>query len=32
MKSGSGHAAVLRFNGKGDYLASGRADGKIVIW
>jgi len=29
---GSGHAAALRFNGKGDYLASGRADGKIVIW
>lgn len=28
----SGHATVLRFNRKGDYLASGRVDGTIVIW
>jgi COMPASS component SWD1 len=28
----SGHATTLRFNRKGDYLASGRADGKVVIW
>lgn len=29
---GSGHATTLRFNRKGDYLASGRVDGKIIIW
>lgn len=29
---GSGHATTLRFSRKGDYLASGRVDGKIVIW
>jgi COMPASS component SWD1 len=29
---GSGHATTLRFNRRGDYLASGRADGKVVIW
>lgn len=28
----SGHATTLRFNRKGDYLASGRVDGKVVIW
>ncbi|KAK3180828.1 hypothetical protein Dsin_032797 [Dipteronia sinensis] len=28
----SGHATTLRFSRKGDYLASGRVDGKIVIW
>ncbi|KHN96806.1 WD domain-containing protein [Metarhizium album ARSEF 1941] len=28
----SGHATVLRFNRKGDYLASGRVDGAIAIW
>ncbi|GAB0133953.1 hypothetical protein EsDP_00002343 [Epichloe bromicola] len=28
----SGHATVLRFNRKGDYLASGRVDGVIAIW
>lgn len=28
----SGHATVLRFNRKGDFLASGRVDGTIVIW
>ncbi|KAK5091597.1 chromatin binding protein [Lithohypha guttulata] len=28
----SGHATTLRFNRKGDYLASGRVDGKLVIW
>ena len=31
-KPGSGHATTLRFNRKGDYLASGRADGKVIIW
>jgi hypothetical protein len=29
---GSGHATTLRFSRKGDYLASGRVDGKVVIW
>ena len=29
---GSGHATTLRFNRRGDYLASGRADGKVIIW
>ncbi|OAG41740.1 hypothetical protein AYO21_03975 [Fonsecaea monophora] len=28
----SGHATTLRFSRKGDYLASGRVDGKIIIW
>ena len=28
----SGHAHVLRFNRKGDYLASGRVDGTVIIW
>ncbi|KAL4909763.1 hypothetical protein BDW74DRAFT_43419 [Aspergillus multicolor] len=28
----SGHAACLRFNRKGDYLASGRVDGTVVIF
>ncbi|KZZ93788.1 WD40 repeat-like-containing domain protein [Moelleriella libera RCEF 2490] len=28
----SGHATVLRFNRKGDYLASGRVDGAIAVW
>ncbi|KKY19121.1 putative set1 complex component swd1 [Phaeomoniella chlamydospora] len=28
----SGHATTLRFNRKGDYLASGRVDGKVVVW
>ncbi|KAG9790294.1 COMPASS, Set1C complex protein, partial [Aureobasidium melanogenum] len=28
----SGHATTLRFSRKGDYLASGRVDGKVVIW
>ena len=28
----SGHATMLRFNRKGDYLASGRVDGKVIIW
>ena len=28
----SGHATTIRFNRKGDYLASGRSDGKVVIW
>ncbi|KAJ9645527.1 uncharacterized protein PV06_07789, partial [Exophiala oligosperma] len=27
-----GHATTLRFSRKGDYLASGRVDGKVVIW
>ncbi len=30
--TGSGHATTLRFSRKGDYLASGRVDGKVVIW
>ncbi|KAL8831073.1 MAG: hypothetical protein Q9170_005453 [Blastenia crenularia] len=29
---GSGHAACIRFNRKGDFLASGRVDGSIVIF
>lgn len=28
----SGHAIAIRFSRKGDYLASGRVDGKLVIW
>ncbi|KAH6900233.1 WD40-repeat-containing domain protein [Thelonectria olida] len=28
----SGHATVLRFNRQGDYLASGRVDGTVVVW
>ncbi|EXJ87346.1 hypothetical protein A1O3_04305 [Capronia epimyces CBS 606.96] len=28
----SGHATTLRFSRKGDYLAAGRVDGKVVIW
>ncbi|KAK0630037.1 WD40-repeat-containing domain protein [Bombardia bombarda] len=28
----SGHSTALRFNRKGDYLASGRGDGTVVIW
>lgn len=28
----SGHATCLRFNRKGEYLASGRVDGTVVIW
>ncbi|CAI4218660.1 unnamed protein product [Parascedosporium putredinis] len=28
----SGHSTCLRFNRKGDYLASGRVDGTVVIW
>ena len=28
----SGHASTLRFNRKGDYLACGRSDGKVVIY
>ncbi|MBE3048992.1 hypothetical protein IMZ48_42140 [Candidatus Bathyarchaeota archaeon] len=28
----SGHSTCLRFNRKGDYLASGRGDGTVVIW
>ncbi|OAP64105.1 hypothetical protein AYL99_00077 [Fonsecaea erecta] len=28
----SGHATTLRFSRKGDYLASGRVDGKVIIW
>lgn len=28
----SGHSTCLRFNRIGDYLASGRVDGTIVIW
>jgi COMPASS component SWD1 len=28
----SGHATCVRFNGKGDYLASGRVDGTVVVW
>ena len=29
---GSGHATCLRFNRKGDFLASGRVDGTVVIF
>ncbi|CAK7567139.1 MAG: chromatin binding protein [Sporothrix epigloea] len=28
----SGHATCLRFHRKGDYLASGRVDGTVVVW
>lgn len=28
----SGHATMLRFNRTGDYLASGRVDGTVVVW
>ncbi|EGX91326.1 WD domain-containing protein [Cordyceps militaris CM01] len=28
----SGHATFLRFNRKGDYLASGRVDGTVIVW
>ncbi len=28
----SGHTTCLRFNRKGDYLASGRVDGTVVVW
>ncbi len=28
----SGHSTCLRFNRKGDYLASGRGDGTVVVW
>ncbi|CAI6080931.1 unnamed protein product [Clonostachys chloroleuca] len=28
----SGHATMLRFDRKGDYLASGRVDGTVVVW
>lgn len=28
----SGHATFLRFNRKGDYLASGRVDGTVAVW
>lgn len=28
----SGHSTCVRFNRKGDYLASGRVDGTVVIW
>jgi len=28
----SGHSTCIRFNRKGDYLASGRVDGTVVIW
>lgn len=28
----SGHSTCVRFNHKGDYLASGRVDGTVVIW
>lgn len=28
----SGHSTCLRFSRNGDYLASGRVDGKVVIW
>ncbi|KAL8683411.1 MAG: hypothetical protein Q9224_000007 [Gallowayella concinna] len=31
-KARSGHAACIRFNRKGDFLASGRADGTVVIF
>ena len=30
--AGCGHATTLRFNRKGDYLASGTVDGKVIIW
>lgn len=28
----SGHSTCLRFNRKGDHLASGRVDGTVVVW
>ena len=28
----SGHATCLRFSRRGDYLASGRHDGTVVVW
>ncbi len=28
----SGHSTCVRFNRKGDFLASGRVDGTVVIW
>lgn len=28
----SGHATMLRFNRRGDYLASGRVDGTVAVW
>lgn len=28
----SGHATCLRFNRRGDHLASGRVDGTVVVW
>lgn len=28
----SGHSTCVRFNHKGDYLASGRVDGTVVVW
>jgi COMPASS component SWD1 len=28
----SGHSTCVRFNRRGDYLASGRVDGTVVIW
>lgn len=28
----SGHTTCLRFNRRGDYLASGRVDGTVVVW
>ncbi|KAF4125175.1 COMPASS component SWD1 [Geosmithia morbida] len=28
----SGHTTMMRFDRKGDYLASGRGDGTVVIW
>ena len=28
----SGHTTMMRFNRKGDYLASGRGDGTVAVW
>lgn len=28
----SGHATCLKYNRKGDYLASGRTNGTVVVW
>ena len=28
----SGHATCVRFNRRGDFLASGRVDGTVVVW
>lgn len=28
----SGHTTMMRFDRKGDYLASGRGDGAVVVW